>query len=68
MLHHVKHVLTGHTYRELEAESVAYVVARHFSEWISSPNCNAPHGAGRSHYGTPGAYKKYMQEIIKTIE
>ena len=46
MLHHVKHVLTDHTYRELEAESVAYVVARHFGlNGLSSPNYNALHGA-----------------------
>ena len=46
MLHHVKHVLTDRTYRELEAESVAYVVARHFGlNGLSSPNYNALHGA-----------------------
>jgi hypothetical protein len=46
MLHHVEHVLTDNTYRELEAESVAYVVARHFGmNGLSSPNYNALHGA-----------------------
>jgi hypothetical protein len=46
MLHHVKNVLTDRTYRELEAESVAYVVARHFGlNGLSSPNYNALHGA-----------------------
>jgi hypothetical protein len=46
LLHHVKNVLTDHTYRELEAESVAYVVAKHFGlNGLSSPNYNALHGA-----------------------
>jgi hypothetical protein len=46
LLHHVKNVLTDSTYRELEAESVAYVVARHFGfNDLSSPNYNALHGA-----------------------
>ena len=46
LLHHVKNVLTDNTYRELEAESVAYVVARHFGlNGLSSPNYNALHGA-----------------------
>jgi hypothetical protein len=46
LLHHVEHLLTDHTYRELEAESVAYVVARHFGmHGLSSPNYNALHGA-----------------------
>ncbi len=46
LLHHVKNVLTDHTYRELEAESIAYVVARHFGlNGLSSPNYNALHGA-----------------------
>jgi len=46
MLHHVDCVLTNSTIRELEAESVAYVVARHFGlGGLSSPNYNALHGA-----------------------
>jgi hypothetical protein len=46
MLHHVENVLSNSTIRELEAESVAYVVARHFGlEGLSSPNYNALHGA-----------------------
>jgi hypothetical protein len=46
LLHHVKNVLIDHTYRELEAESVAYVVAKHFGlNGLSSPNYNALHGA-----------------------
>jgi len=46
MLHHEKNVLTDRTYRELEAESVAYVVAKHFGlNGLSSPNYNALHGA-----------------------
>ena len=46
MLHHVEHVLSNSTIRELEAESVAYVVAKHFGlNGLSSPNYNALHGA-----------------------
>ena len=46
LLHHVEHVLSNSTIRELEAESVAYVVAKHFGlNGLSSPNYNALHGA-----------------------
>jgi hypothetical protein len=46
LLHHVDGVLTNSTIRELEAESVAYVVAKHFGlDGLSSPNYNALHGA-----------------------
>ncbi len=46
MLHHVEGVLTISTIRELEAESVAYLVAKHFGmNGLSSPNYNALHGA-----------------------
>jgi hypothetical protein len=46
MLHHVEGVLTSSTIRELEAESVAYVVAKHFGlDGLSSPNYNSLHGA-----------------------
>ncbi len=46
MLHHVENVLSNSTIRELEAESVAYVVAKHFGlDGLSSPNYNALHGA-----------------------
>lgn len=46
LLHHVEGVLTSNTSRELEAESVAYVVAKHFRiDGLSSPNYNALHGA-----------------------
>jgi hypothetical protein len=46
MLHHVEGVITSSTIRELEAESVAYVVAKHFGmDGLSSPNYNALHGA-----------------------
>jgi hypothetical protein len=46
MLHYVKDVTLDSTVRELEAESVAYVVARHFGLGdLSSPNYNALHGA-----------------------
>lgn len=46
LLHHEKNVVTNSTTRELEAESVAYVVAKHFGlDGLSSPNYNALHGA-----------------------
>jgi len=46
LLHHVEGVLTSGTTRELEAESVAYAVAKHFGiDGLSSPNYNALHGA-----------------------
>jgi len=46
LLHQVKDAPTDSTIRELEAESVAYVVAKHFGlDGLSSPNYNALHGA-----------------------
>lgn len=46
MLHHGEKALSNSSIRELEAESVAYVVAKHFGMGdISSPNYNALHGA-----------------------
>jgi len=46
LLHHVEGLLINSTIRELEAESVAYVVAKHFGlNGLSSPNYNALHGA-----------------------
>lgn len=46
LLHHEKNALTDRTTRELEAESVAYAVAKHFGlDSLSSPNYNALHGA-----------------------
>jgi len=46
LLHHKENVLSGCTHRELEAESVAYVVAKHFGlNELSSPNYVALHGA-----------------------
>src|SRR4030042_1229838 len=49
MLHHVEGVLTSSTIRQLEAESVAYVVAKHFGmNGLSSPNYNALK-IGRAH-------------------
>ena len=47
MLHHNREAIpTDHTIRELEAESVAYVVAKHFGmNDLASPNYNALHGA-----------------------
>lgn len=46
LLHRVENAPTDHASRELEAESVAYVVAKHWGfEGLSSPNYNALHGA-----------------------
>ena len=46
LLHQVKDSPTDSTIRELEAESVAYVVAKHFRlGGLSSPNYVALHGA-----------------------
>ena len=46
LLHHKENVLSDCTHRELEAESVAYVVATHFGlNELSSPNYVALHGA-----------------------
>ena len=45
MLHHVEGELSSRVIRELEAESVAYVVGKHFGfGGLSSPNYNALHG------------------------
>jgi antirestriction protein ArdC len=70
MLHHIEGVLTSSTIRELEAESVAYVVAKHFGmNGLSSPNYNALHGA------TAELIMEHLErirntaaEIIKAIE
>jgi hypothetical protein len=46
LLHQVEGVFTNRTIRELEAESVAYVVAKHFGlDGLCSPNYNALYGA-----------------------
>ncbi len=46
ILHQVEKVPLDNTFRELEAEAVAYVVGRHFGlEGLSSPNYMALHGA-----------------------
>jgi hypothetical protein len=46
LLHHVGNAPSDTTTRELEAESVAYVIAKHFGlDGLSSPNYNALHGA-----------------------
>lgn len=46
LLHHSEDAPLEKTIRELEAESVAYVVARHFGlSDLASPNYNALHGA-----------------------
>ena len=46
LLHQVKDAPMDSTIQELEAESVAYVVGKHFGlDGLSSPNYNAIHGA-----------------------
>ena len=46
LLHQMKDAPTDSTIRELEAESVAYVVAKHYGlDGLSSPNYIALHGA-----------------------
>jgi antirestriction protein ArdC len=46
LLHHIENAPMDRTTRELEAESVAYAVAKHFGlDGLSSPNYNALHGA-----------------------
>jgi hypothetical protein len=46
LLHHTESAPSDRTIRELEAESIAYVVAKHFGiDGLSSPNYNALHGA-----------------------
>jgi antirestriction protein ArdC len=46
MLHHIENAPIDRTTREVEAESVAYSVAKHFGlDGLPSPNYNALHGA-----------------------
>jgi hypothetical protein len=46
LLHHEANASPNRSIRELEAESVAYVVGKHFGlDGLSSPNYNALHGA-----------------------
>ena len=61
LLHQVKDAPTESTIRELEAESVAYVVAKHFGlDGLSSPNYNAIHGA------TAKMILEHMERIRKS--
>lgn len=61
LLHQVKDGPTDRTIQELEAESVAYVVGKHFGlEEMSSPNYNALHGA------TAEMILEHMERIRKT--
>jgi hypothetical protein len=61
MLHQVKDAPTDSTIRELEAESVAYVVAKHFGlDGLSSPNYTALHGA------TAEMILEHMERIRKS--
>jgi hypothetical protein len=61
MLHQVEDSPKDKTIRELEAESVAYVVAKHFGlEGLSSPNYTALHGA------TAEMILEHMERIRKS--
>jgi hypothetical protein len=61
MLHHEKSVLSDRTIRELEAESVAYVVGKHFGlNGLSSPNYITLHGA------TSGLIMEHLERIRNT--
>jgi hypothetical protein len=61
MLHQVKDAPKDSTIRELEAESVAYIVAKHFGlDGLSSPNYNALHGA------TAKMILEHMERIRKS--
>jgi hypothetical protein len=70
LLHHVEGVLTSNTIRELEAESVAYVVAKHFGiDGLSSPNYNALHGAtAEMVMGHLERVRNTAAEIIQALE
>ena len=61
LLHQVKDAPVDSTVQELEAESVAYVVGKHFGlEGLSSPNYNAMHGA------TAKMILEHMERIRKS--
>ena len=64
LLHQVKDGQMDSTIRELEAESIAYVVGKHFGlDGLSSPNYNALHGA------TAELILEHMERIrISSIE
>lgn len=70
LLHHVEGVVTSNTIRELEAESVAYVVAKHFGiDGLSSPNYNALHGASSDLIlGHLERIRNTSAEIIQALE
>jgi hypothetical protein len=70
LLHQVKDAPTDSTIRELEAESVAYVVGKHFGlEGLSSPNYNALHGAtAKMILEHMKRIRKSATEIINGIE
>lgn len=70
LLHHKENELTNRTTRELEAESIAYVVAKHFGmDGLSSPNYNALHGAtAESVMAALERIRDAAAEIIQAIE
>ena len=70
LLHHKENVLTDRTTRELEAESVAYVVGKHFGlDSLTSPNYNALHGASADLIlGHLERIRNTSAEIIQALE
>ena len=70
LLHQVKDTPTGSTIQEFEAESVAYVVAKHFGiDGLSSPNYVALHGADAEMIlAHLGRIHKLATQIIIAIE
>src|SRR4030042_6135059 len=70
LLHHKQDVSIDSTIRELEAESVAYVVCKHFGlDGLSSPNYNALHGASSDLIlGHLERIRNTAAEIIQALE
>lgn len=70
LLHHTENAPSDRTTRELEAESVAYVVAKHFGmDGLSSPNYNALHGAtSEMIIDHLERIRKISAELIQAIE
>jgi hypothetical protein len=70
LLHHTENVPFDRTIRELEAESIAYVVAKHFGlDGLSSPNYNALHGVtAEMIVGHLECIRNIASEIINALE
>jgi hypothetical protein len=70
LLHHKENAPSDRTIRELEAESIAYVVAKHFGlDGLSSPNYNALHGVtAEMIMGHRECIRNIALEIINALE